>query len=156
MSYNLPFKVCNLGCFRVFTVAQLFVVVQLLNQFQLFATPWTAFSQSLLRLMSIELMMPSNYLIFCHPLLFLSSIILSIRVFSIESALRIRWPKYWSFSFSISPLNEYAGLISFRIDWFDLLAVQGSLKSLLHHHNLKASILLNSAQLQPLSNSRTF
>ena len=145
MSYNLPFKVCNLGFFRVFTVAQLFVVVQLLRQFQLFATTWTAFSRSLLRFLSIELMMPSNHLIFCHPLLFLSSIIPSIRVFSTESAFRIRWPKYWSFSFGISPLNEYAGLISFRIDWFDLLAVQDSLKSLLHHHNLKASILQNSA-----------
>ena len=111
MSYNLPFKVCNLGCFRVFTVAQLFVVVQLLNQFQLFATPWTAFSQSLLRLMSIELMMPSNHLILCCPLLILPSIFPSIRVFSNELGLRIRWPKYWNFSFSISPSSEDYGLI---------------------------------------------
>ena len=95
--------------------------------------------------MSIELVMPSNHLILCHPLLFLLSILLSIRVFSKESVLHIRWPKYWSFSFSISPSNEYSGLISFRIDWFDLLAVQGTLKSLLHHHSSKASILWRSA-----------
>ena len=91
--------------------------------------------------MSIELLMSSNHLILCHPLLFLPSIFPIIRVFSNESVLHIRWPKYWSFSFSISPFNEYSGLISFRIDWFDCLAVHGSLKSLLHHHNLKASIL---------------
>ena len=94
--------------------------------------------------MSIELVMPSNHLILCHPLLFLLSILLSIRVFSKESVLHIRWPKYWSFSFSISPSNEYSGLISFRIDWFDLLAVQGTLKSLLQHHSSKASILWRS------------
>ena len=93
----------------------------------------------LLKLMSLELMMPSNHL-FCHPLLLLPSVLPSIRIFSIESAFHIRWPKYWSFSFSISPSNEYSGLISFRIDWFDLFAVQGTLKSLLQHHNLKASI----------------
>jgi len=91
--------------------------------------------------MSIELMMPSNHLILCCPLLLRSSIIPSIRVFSNESALRIRWPKYWSFSFSISPANEYSDLISFRIDWLDLLAVQGTLKNLLQHHNSRASIL---------------
>ena len=102
-------------------------------------------SRSLLKLMSIELVMPSNHLIFCHPLLHLPSIFPSIRVFSNESALRIRWPKYWSFSFSISPSNEYSGLISFRIDWFDLLAVQGPLKSLLQYHSSKASVLLCSA-----------
>ena len=104
--------------------------------------------QSLLRSMSIELVMPSSHLILCHPLLLLPSIFPSIRVFSNESVLRIRWPKYWSFSFSISPSNEYSGLISFRIDWFDLLAVQGTLKSLLQHHNSKASILQHSAPLQ--------
>ena len=95
--------------------------------------------------MSIESVEPSNHLILCHPLLLLPSIFPSIRVFSNESALRIRWPKYWSFSFSISPSNEYSGLISFRMDWFDLLAVQGTLKSLLQHHSLKASILCCSA-----------
>ena len=97
-------------------------------------------SQSLLKLISIESVMPSNHLIFCHPLLLLPSIFPSIRVFSSESALHIRWPKYWSFSFSISPSNEYSGLISFRMDWLDLLAVQGTLKSLLQHHSLEASI----------------
>ena len=109
-------------------------------------TPWTAahqaslsitHSQCLLKLMSFELVMPSNHLILCCPLLLLPSIFHSIRVFSNELVLYIRWPKYWSFSFSISPSNEYSGLISFRIDWFDLLAVQGSLKSLLQHHNSK-------------------
>ena len=117
-------------------------------------TPWTAEcqaslsntnSQSLLKLMSIESVMPSNYLILCHPLLLLPPIRPSIRVFSNESLLHIRWPKYWSFSFSISPFNEYSGLISFRMDWLDLPAVQGSLKSLLQHHSSKASILLHSA-----------
>ena len=110
----------------------------------LFATPWTAAhqaslsitnSQSLLRPMSIQLVMPSNHLILCHPLLLLPSIFPSIRVFSSESALRIRWPKYWSFSFNISPSSEHPGLISFRMDWLDLLAVQGTLKSLLQHHS---------------------
>ena len=95
----------------------------------------------LLKLMSIALVKPSNHLILCHPLLLLLSVFPSIRVFSNESALRIRWPKYWSFSFSISPSNEYSGLISFRIHWFDLLAFQGTLKSLLQYHNLKASVL---------------
>ena len=127
------------------------VVVQLLSRVQLFATPWTAagqtslsitISRSLCKLMSIELVILSNHLIFHHHLLLLS-IFPSIRVFSNELALRIRWPKYWSFSFSLS--NEYAGLISFRIDWFDLLAVQGTLKSLLQHHSSKASILRYSA-----------
>ena len=100
---------------------------------------------SLLRLRSIELVMPSNHLILCHPLLLLPSIFPSIRVFSNESALHIRWPKYWSFSFSISPSNEYSGLISFRMDWLDLLAVQETLNSLLQHHSSKASILWPSA-----------
>ena len=112
-------------------------------------TPWTAARQAslyisvsgnLLKLISIESVMPSNHLILCHPLL-LPSVFLSIRVFSNESVLHIRWPTYWSFSFSISPSNEYSGLISFRIDWLDLLAVQGTLKSFLQHHSSKASIL---------------
>ena len=102
-------------------------------------------SQSSLKPMSIESVMPSNHLILCRPRLLLPSIFPSIRVFSNESALRIRWPKYWSFSFSISPSNEYSGLISFRMDWLDLLAVQGTLKSLLQNHSSKASILQRSA-----------
>ena len=115
-----------------------------------FAISWTAarqaslsitISQSLLKLMSIESVMPSNHLILHHPLLLLPSNFPTIRVFSNESVLRIMWPKFWSFSFSISPSNEYSGLISFRIDWFNLLAVQGILKNLLQHHSLKASIL---------------
>ena len=114
------------------------------------ATPWTAARQaslsitnsySLRKPMSIVSVMPSSHLILCHPLLFLPSIFASIRVFSNESALHIRWPKYWSFNFSISPSNEYPGLISFRMDWLDLLAVQGTLKSLLQYHSSKASIL---------------
>ena len=130
------------------------VVVQLLSCVQLFATPWTAARQaslsitnswSLLKLMSMESVMPSNHLILCCPLLLLPSIFPSIRVFSNESVLCIRWPKYWSFSFSISPSSKYLWLISFRIDWFDLLAVQGTLKSLLQHHSSKASILRHSA-----------
>ena len=117
-------------------------------------TPWTAArqsslsitnSRSLLKLMSTESVMPSNYLILCRPLLLLPSIFPSIRVFSNESVLHIRWPKYWSFSFSISPSNEYSGLISFRMDWFNLLAVKGMLKSLLQHHSSKASIFQCSA-----------
>ena len=130
------------------------VGVQPISCLQLFVTPWTAahqsplsitISQSLLKLMSIELMMPSNHLILCHPLLLLPSIFPSIRIYSNESVLCIRWPKYWSFSFTISSSNEYSGLISFRIHWFDLLAVQGTLKSLLQHYNSKASILQCSA-----------
>ena len=102
-------------------------------------------SQSLLKFMSIASVMPSNYLILCRSLLLAPSVFPSIRVFSNESVLCIRWPKYWTFSFSISPSNEYSGLISFRMDWLDLLAVQGTLKSLLQHHNSKASILRRSA-----------
>ena len=102
-------------------------------------------SWSLLKLMSIKLVIPSNHLILCHPLLLLPSILPSIRVFSNESVLCMRWPKYWSFSFSISPSNEHPGLISFRMDWLELLAVQGNLKSLLQHHSSKASILYHSA-----------
>ena len=125
-------------------------IVQLLSPVRLFMTPWTVahraslsftVSHSLLKLMSIESVMPSNHLILCCPLLLLLSIFPSIRVFSNESALHIRWPKYWSFSFSISPSNEYSGFIFFRIDWFDLLADQWTLKSLPQHHNLKASVL---------------
>ena len=129
------------------------ILVQSLGCVQLSVTPWTAAHQaslsltiscSLLKLMSIESVMPSNHLILCRPLLLLPSIFPSIRVFSNELALRMRWPKYWSFSFSISPSNEYSGLI-FRMDWLGLLAVQGTLKSLLQHHSSKASILRCSA-----------
>ena len=102
-------------------------------------------SQNLLRLMSIKLMMPSNHLILCHPFLLPSSIFPSIRIFSNESVLHIRWPKYWSFSFSISPSNKYSGLISFKVDWLDLLAVQGTLKSLIQHHSSKVSIFQHLA-----------
>ena len=105
-------------------------------------------SWSLLKLMSIESVMPSNHLILCHPFLLLPSIFPSIRVFSSELVLHMRWPKYWSFSFSISPSNEHPGLTSFRMDWLDLLAVQGTLKSLLPHHSSKASILRHSAFLR--------
>ena len=116
-------------------------------------------SRSLLKLMSIELVMPSNHLILCHLLLFLPSIFPSIRVFSNESALRIRWPKYWSFSFSISPSNEYSGLISFRIDWFDFLAVQGTLKNLLQHHlesiNSSGLSFLYSPTLRSMTTGKT-
>ena len=128
----------------------MFSSVQSLSHVWLFMTPWTAArqaslsitnSQSLFRLMSIESVMPSNHLILCHPLLLLPSIFPSIWVFSNESALHIRWPKYWSFSFSIHPSNEHSELISFRMDWLDLLAVQGTHKSLLQHHSSKAPIL---------------
>ena len=125
-----------------------------LSRIQLFAIPWTAACQaslsftiswSLLKLMCIESVMPSNHLILCCPLLLLTSIFPNIRVFPNESALCIRWPKYWSFNFGISPSNEYSGLISFGMDWMDLLAVQGTLKSLLQHHSSKVSILCRSA-----------
>ena len=127
-----------------------FSSVQSLSSVQLFATPWTAACQasmaitnswSLHKLMSIESVMPFNHLLLCCPLILLRSIFPRIRVFSNESALRIRWPKYWSFSFNISPSNEHSGPIPFRMDWLDLLAVQGTLKSLLQHHSSKASIL---------------
>ena len=129
-------------------------LVQSLSHVWLFVTLWTAArqaslsitnSRSLLKLMSIASVMPSNHLILCCPLLLLPSVFPSIRVFSNESVLHIRWPKYWSFSFSISPFNDYSGLISFRMDWLDLLAVQGTLKSLVQHHSSKASILRRSA-----------
>ena len=128
--------------------------MQSLSLVLLFVTPWTAAHQaslsftiswSMLRLMSIECVMPSNHLILCHPLLFLCSIFPSIRVFASESVLHIRWPKYWHFSFSISSSNECSGLISFTVDLFDLLAVQGTPKSLLQHHSSKVSILWCSA-----------
>ena len=130
-----------------------FSSVQLLSHVRLFVTPWTTARQaslsitnspSLPKLMSIELVMPSNHLIF-HPLLLLPSIFPIIRAFSNESALHIRWPEYWSFNFNISPSNEHSALISFRMDWSDLLAVQGTLKNLLQHHSSKASILWHSA-----------
>ena len=132
----------------------LLFAVQSLSCVRFFLIPWTAAlhtslsitnSWSLLKLMSIESVMPSNHLILCHPLLLPPSIFPSIRVFPNESVLHIRWPKYWSFSFSISPSNEHSVLVSFRIDGFDLLAVQGTLKSLLQHHSSKASILRCSA-----------
>ena len=128
--------------------------IQLLSRVQLFATPWTAARQaslsitncqSLPKLMSIESVMPSNHLILCCTLLLLPSIFPSIRVFPNESALHIRWSKYWSFSFSISPSSDHPGVISFSMDWLDVLAVQGTLKSLLQHHSSKASILQHSA-----------
>ena len=128
--------------------------VQLLSRVQLFATPWTTACQASLSITrswsppkptSIELVMPSNHLILCRPCLLPPSIFPIIRVFSNESALRIRWPKFWSFNFNISPSNEHQGLISFRMDWLELLAVQGTLKSLLQHHSSKASILWHSA-----------
>ena len=131
-----------------------FSSVQSLSHVQLFATPWTAAcqaslsftnSRSLLKLNSIELVMPSTHLILCRPLLLPPSIFPRIRVLSNESVLLIRWPKDWSFSFSISPSNKYSGLTSFRMDWLDLLAVQGTLKSLLQHHSSKASVLQRSA-----------
>ena len=131
-----------------------FSSVHSLSRIRLFATPWTAArqaslsitnSRSSLKLMSIESVMPSNHLILCHSLLLPPSIFPSIRVFSNESVLHMRWPKYWSFSFNISPSSECSGLISFRMDWLDLLAVQGPLKSLLQHHSSKASILWRSA-----------
>ena len=130
------------------------VDVHSLSHVRLFATTWTTagqaslsitISRKLIKPMSIEWVMPSSHLILCPPLLLLPSIFPSIRVFSNESALRIRWPKYWSFSFNISPSNEHSGLISFRMDWLDLLAVQGALKNLLQHHSSKTSILGRSA-----------
>ena len=143
---------------------EVFSSVQSLSRYRLFATPWTAAgqnslsitnSQSLLKLMSIELVMPSNHLILCHPLLLPRSIFPSIRVFSNKSVLHIRWPKYQSFSFNISPSNEYSGLISFRTDWLDLLTVLGILKSILQHLSSKASILFTQLSLQSNSHIHT-
>ena len=144
---------CLLSNYWCFNSVQ-FSSLQLLSRVWLFATPWTAACQASLsttnsrsppKLMSIESVMPSNHLILCHPLLLLPSIFPNIRIFSNELTFHIRWPKYWSFSFSISPSNEHSGLISFRMDWLDLLAVQGTLKSLLQQHSSKASILWRSA-----------
>ena len=140
----------------------MFSSLQLLSRVRLFVTPWTAAhhaslsitnSRSLPKLMSIESVMPTNHLIPCCPLLLLPSIFPSIRVFSNESALCIRWPKYWSFSFNISPSNEHPGLISFRMNWLDLLAIQGTLKNLLQHHSSKASTLCNPLDYTPAGSS---
>ena len=149
---SIMIKMLNLfSCAYLYTF---FSSVQSLSCVSLIVTPWNAVhkaslsitnSQILLKLMSIKLVMPSNHLILYHPLLLLPSIFPSISIFSNESVLHIRWPKYWSFSFSISPCNEYSGLISFRMDWLDLLAVQGTHKSFLQHHSSKASILWCSA-----------
>ena len=160
MNRTWPARLClhALPFLAVTTLASSFLLpssVQSLSRVWLFAAPWTAAHQaslsitnswSLIKRMSIELVMPTNHLTLCHPLLLLPSLFPSIRVFSDESVLRIRWPKYWSFSISISPSNEHSGLISFRIDWLDLLAVQGSLKSLLQHH----SSIINSSALSLL------
>ena len=141
-----------------------FSSVQSLSYVRLFATTWIAArqaslsitnSQSLLKLMSIKSAMPSSHLILCHPLLLLPPTPPSIRVFSNESTLRMRWPKYWSFSFSISLSNEHPGLISFRMDWLDLLAVQGTLKSLLQHHSSKASVFWRSAFFTYMTTGKT-
>ena len=157
------FKIYSLSYLQLYNTVLLTLVTMLYVQFSsvqslrrvwLFATPWTAARQAFLSItnswsppkpMSIELVMPSNHFILCHPLLLLPSIFPSVRVFSNESAFHIRWPEYWSFSFNISPTNEHPGPISFRMDWLDLLAVQGTLKSLLQHHSSKASILRCSA-----------
>ena len=151
--FQLPYS-CEKFLFPETKFTGFAAVIYLFSHVQLFVTPWTAAQQasmsffifqSLLKLMSIESMMPSNHFILCCPLLLLPSIFSSMSIFSSELALHIRWPKHWSFSFSISPSNEYSGLMSFRIDWFDLLAVQETIRSLLQHHSLKASILWRSA-----------
>ena len=153
-AYSLDTLLSQFGSNPLFHIRFSVQLVQFLNPVWLFATLWTVAHQAylsitnswnLLKLMSIESVMPSNHLIVCHPCLLLPSIFPSIRVFSNESALCIRWPKYRSFSFNICPSNEHPGLISFRIDWLNFLAVQGSLKSLLQHHSSKASILWPSA-----------
>ena len=153
MCVHLSMSMCtHFGCIDL--VCFLINTVQFLSHVWLFVTPWTEAHQaslfvtktwSLLKLVSIDSLMPSNHLILCHPLLLLPSIFPRIRVLSNESALHIRWPKYWSFSFSISPSNEYAGLISFKMDWLDLIGVQETLKSLLQYHSSKASILWHSS-----------
>ena len=163
--YLLLQKTCfllplHMKMFPLLLLVAFVVIVQLLSHVWLFPTPWTAalqaplsftISQSLLKLMPIESVMLSNYLILCHFLLLLLSVFPSIKVFSTESALCVRWLKYWSFNFSMSPFSEYSGLISFRIDWFDLLAVQGTLMSLLQHHSSKLQFF--GFQLSLLSNS---
>ena len=147
---EFPVLYCSMSLLVIYFMCS----VQSLSHVQLFLTTWIAARQSslsitnsrnLLKLMSLESVMPSNHLILCHPLLLLPSIFPSIRVFSNESVLCIRWPEYWSFSYSIDPSNEYSGLISFRIDWLDLFAVQKTLKSLLQHNSSKAAILQCSA-----------
>ena len=153
--FSCIFNIKSTKCHLLLLQYHLFVaIVELLSRVQLCATSWSAacqtslsftISRSLLRFMSIESVMPFNHLVLCHSLLLLTSIFPSIRVFSNGLALHIRWPKYCSFSFSISPSNEYSGLISFRIGWFDLLAIQGTVKSLLQHSSSKASILWHSA-----------
>ena len=152
--FSILSPLCGKNIYFDLTLGETFSSVQSLSRLRLFATPWTAARQaspsitnarSPSKPMSIELVMPSNHVILCRPLLLLPSIFPSIGVFSNESALHIRWPKYWSFSFNIIPSNEHPGLISFRMDWLDLLAVQGTLKTLLQHHSSKASILLRSA-----------
>ena len=149
-----PLSIGSLGLYIFPDHQESISSVQSLSSVQLFATPWTIAhqaslsitnSQSVLKLMSTESVMPSNHLILCDPLLLPPSVFPTIRVFSNESVLQIRQPKYWSFSLSISPSSEHPGLISFRMDWLDLLAVQGTLKSLLQHHSSKASILEHSA-----------
>ena len=152
-SGRLPIST-SFGCFYGVFIFIWNIFIQSLSHVQFIATPWTAahelslsftIFQSLFKLMFIESVMPSNHLVFCQLLLLLPSNFPTIRVFSSELSLHIRWPKYWSFSFNISPSNEYSGLISFRMDWLDLLAVQGTLKTLLQHHSSKASILWCSA-----------
>ena len=152
--WNTFWKSTNSHQYRIAFFLVSLSSVQSLSRVRLFVTTWITACQASLsitnsrsstKLMSIESVMPSSLLILCHPLLLLPPIPPSIRVFSSESALRMRWPKYWSFSFSISPSNEHPGLISFRMDWLDLLAVQGTLESFLQHHSLKASILRRSA-----------
>ena len=156
LQQSLPFFSLSIyeGCSVQSSIRYEVTVIQLLSGVRLFSIPWAAarqaspsftFSPSLLKLMSIKSVMPSNHLILCRPLLLLPSIFPSIKVFSNELALRIRWPNYWSFSFSISPSNEHSGLISFRTDWFDLLAIQRTLKNLLQHHSSKALIFWHAA-----------
>ena len=152
--FSILSPLCGKNIYFDLTLGETFSSVQSLSRLRLFATPWIAARQASPSItnaqrpskpMSIELVMPSNHVILCRPLLLLPSIFPSIGVFSNESALHIRWPKYWSFSFNIIPSNEHPGLISFRMDWLDLLAVQGTLKTLLQHHSSEALILLRSA-----------
>ena len=153
-SVNISAHISKRNHHNILILSLYFSLVHLLSHVQLFATPWTAArqaslsitnSQSLLKVMSIKSVVPSNHLILCRPLLLMPPIFPSIRVFSNELVLHIRWPKYWSFSFSISSSNENPGLVAFKIDWLDLLAVQGTLKSLLQHHSSKVSVLQCSA-----------
>ena len=168
--FKKGFPICSNESISIFLCILKYMIyqfssIQSLSHVWLFATPWIAAHQASLSItnswtspkpMTIESVIPSNHLILCYPLLLLPSIFPSIRVFSNDSALHIRWPKYWSLSFSISPSNEYSGLISFRMDWLDLLAVQETLKSLLQHHISKASILWRSAFFQSNSHIHTW